>query len=145
MKIRFKKLSSNAKLPVKGSQAAACYDVHVSDISFDHNTNTAIIKMGFSTEIPRGWKGVLVPRSSFTKSGWVMPNSPGIIDEDYRGEWMMRIAPMCGRLDENPLPFTIGDRCAQIYFEKVNDVEFEEVDALTDTQRGEGGFGSTGL
>lgn len=74
-----------------------------------------------------------------------MANSPGIVDSDYRGEWMMRISPLNGRLDENGLPFTIGERCCQIYFEKMDDVEMVEVvEELSDTVRNTGGFGSTG-
>lgn len=144
-KIKWKKLSSNVKLPVKGSEGAACYDAYARDITFDHGTNSAIIHLGFATEIPKGWKGVIVPRSSFTKSGWIMANSPGIVDSDYRGEWMMRISPLNGRLDDNGLPFTIGERCCQIYFEKMDDVEMVEVvEELSDTVRNTGGFGSTG-
>lgn len=144
LKIQFKKLYNSTKLPVKGSLHAACYDAHAANISFDKN-NSVVIGLGFATKIPDGYKGVIVPRSGFTKTNWVMNNGIGIIDSDYRGEWMMKIKPIDGRIYETPLPFTIGDRCCQIYFEKVLDVEFVEVDELEATERGTGGFGSTGL
>ncbi len=67
----------------------------------------------------------------------------GIIDADYRGEWMM-VLRTTGSVIYDALPFEIGERCGQIYFEKVGDIEMEEVDELSDTARGTGGFGSTG-
>ena len=57
----------------------------------------------------------------------------------------MKVKPIEGDLSSNPLPFAVGDRCCQVYFEKVLDIEFDEVDSLDETQRGQGGFGSTGL
>lgn len=144
LKVKFKKMVSNVKLPVKGSSHAACYDVFANSITFDNNGN-AVVGLGFKTEIPNGYKGVIVPRSGFTKHKWVMSNSPAQIDSDYRGEWMIKIKPISGHLSDESLPFGVGDRCAQIYFEQVLDVQFEEVDELSDTQRSEGGFGSTGV
>ena len=144
LKVKFKKLNSNVKLPVKGSSHAACYDVFAHSITFDSHGN-AVIGFGFKTEIPNGYKGVIVPRSGFTKHKWLMNNSLGVIDSDYRGEWMMKIKPFDQPISESFLPFGVGDRCAQIYFEKVLDVQFEEVDELSDSDRGGGGFGSTGV
>lgn len=143
LKIKFKKTNeATSKLPVKGSLHAACYDVQASQITFE-SPNKLVVKLGFSTEIPVGYKGVIVPRSSLSKTNWVMANSIGIIDADYRGEWMM-VLRCLGEVSVGPLPFGVGDRCAQIYFEKITDVEFEEVDELSDTHRASGGFGSTG-
>jgi len=144
LKVKFKKMMANVKLPVKGSSHAACYDVFAHSITFDLNGN-AVIGFGFKTEIPVGYKGVIVPRSGFTKTKWVMNNNMGVIDSDYRGEWMMKIKPFDNAISESFLPFGVGDRCAQIYFEKVLDVEFEEVEELGTTDRNEGGFGSTGV
>jgi dUTP pyrophosphatase len=144
LKVKFKKLNSNVKLPVKGSSHAACYDVFAHSITFD-NSGNAVISFGFKTEIPDGYKGIIVPRSGFTKHSWLMANSPAQIDSDYRGEWMMKIKPFDKPISESFLPFGVGDRCAQIYFEKVLDVQFEEVDELSDTDRGDGGFGSSGV
>lgn len=144
LKIQFKKLSSTTKLPIKGSLHAACYDAYVNSITFEKN-ETVVIGLGFATSIPKGYKGVIVPRSGFTKVPWVMNNGIGKIDSDYRGEWMMKIKPLQGKLEDNSLPFTIGDRCCQIYFDKVIDIEFEETFSLDETDRGSGGFGSSGL
>ena len=104
-----------------------------------------VIGLGFKTEIPRGYRGVLIPRSNLTKHPWMMNNSMGIIDADYRGEWKMILTPLNGDLITNALPYGTGDRVGQIYFEAVTPVEFIEVDELSETERGTGGFGSTGL
>ena len=72
-----------------------------------------------------------------------MSNSIGVIDADYRGEWMV-VFKCLGEMIYHPLPYGVGDRCAQIYFEKIEPFEIEEVEDLSDTERGEGGFGSTG-
>jgi dUTP pyrophosphatase len=142
LKVKFKKLSDSTKLPYKGSLNAACYDVYAHSITF--KDGKAVYGLGFSTEIPVGYRGVIVPRSNLSKHQWVLGNSMGIIDADYRGEWMVVFSPLKD-LSESALPYGVGDRCAQIYFEPVLDVEFVETDELSDTTRGEGGFGSTGF
>ena len=141
LKIKFKKKDEQSKLPIKGSLNAACYDVYAHSFTFKQ-PNKIVIGLGFSTEIPPGFKGVLVPRSSISNTDWMLANSMGIIDADYRGEWMMVLKSNGGVYSS--LPCAIGERCGQIYFEKINDIEIEEVDELSDTTRGEGGFGSTG-
>jgi dUTP pyrophosphatase len=142
LKVRFKKKDESSKLPVKGSLNAACYDVYAHSIKVER-PDKIIVGLGFMTEIPPGFKGTLVPRSSISKTNWFLANSMGIIDADYRGEWMM-VLRTTGSVIYDALPFEIGERCGQIYFEKVGDIEMEEVDELSDTARGTGGFGSTG-
>lgn len=141
LKIKFKKLADDVKLPVMGSLHAACFDVHAHRILFESN-GKVVVKLGFATEIPVGYKGVIVPRSNLTKHFWVLNNSIGVIDADYRGEWMCVFTPL-NIMSE--FPYNLGDRVAQIYFEKIEAVEFEEVDDLSNSERGIGGFGSTGV
>jgi dUTP pyrophosphatase len=143
LKVKFKKISGNTILPFKGSVDAACFDVYAHSITFENNK--MVIGLGFKTEIPRGYKGILMPRSNLTKHPWMMNNSMGIIDADYRGEWKMILTPMNGDLVTNALPYGTGERVGQIYFEAVTPVEFIEVEDLSETERGTGGFGSTGL
>jgi len=144
MKVKFKKLNANCKLPIKGSLHAACYDVYASSISFKEGR--IVYGLGFATEIPVGYKGIIVPRSNLTKHRWTMNNNLGVIDSDYRGEWMLSLSPFEGSIvDAGPLPYSVGERVAQIYFEKILDFEFEEVGSLEDSERGTGGFGSTGV
>lgn len=142
LKIKFKKKDARSKLPVKGSLHAACYDVFAHSIKVER-PNKMIIGLGFSTEIPVGYKGIVIPRSSISKTNWVLANSMGVIDADYRGEWMM-VFRCLGEMIYQPLPFSLDERCGQLYFEKIQDFEIEETDELSDTERGEGGFGSTG-
>ena len=146
LKVKFKKINADAKLPVKGSLEAACYDVYAHSIT---ETNGKVkVGLGFKTEIPKGYKGIIVPRSNLTKHYWVLNHSFGVVDSDYRGEWMAIFTSIYGApfLNEyQPFPYKIGERVAQIYFEKVVDVEFEEVEHLDSSERGEGGFGSTGV
>jgi dUTP pyrophosphatase len=141
-KIRFKKKDEQAKLPVRGSLDAACFDVFAHSVKIER-PNKMIIGLGFSTEIPVGYKGVIVPRSSLSKTDWILANSIGIIDADYRGEWMM-VFKCLGEMIYQPLPYGVGERCGQLYFEPVQGFYMEEVDGLSETERGEGGFGSTG-
>lgn len=142
LKVKFKKLHADTKLPVKGSLDAACYDVYAHSAERDYE-GLLTYKLGFSTEIPEGWMAVIVPRSNLSKQKWMLGNSLGIIDSDYRGEWMIKFRAIGHTY--GPAPYKVGDRVAQIYFQKVVDVEFEEVDELSDTERGSGGFGSTGI
>ena len=140
--VNFKKLTADAQLPVKGSEHAACYDVYATSITANGD-GIATYGLGFATEIPYGWRGVIVPRSNISKHPWVLANSVGIVDSDYRGEWMVKFK--CVSDEVKALPYAVGDRVAQIFFEKNVHVAFAEVEHLEESVRGEGGFGSTGI
>jgi dUTP pyrophosphatase len=153
MNIKFKKKDEHSKLPIKGSLHAAASDAYAHTIT-TREDGKIVVGLGFSTEIPAGFKGIIVPRSNLTKYNWMLNNSFGVIDSDYRGEWMAVFTPILSTIDDgeflekviNPIfPYTIGDRVCQIFFDIVLDVEIEETDELSDTDRGEGGFGSTGI
>lgn len=143
IKIKFKKLYPNSKLPVKGSEEAACYDVYAHSVVVE-SSQLITYKLGFSTEIPRGYKAILIARSNLSKTPWVVANSIGIIDSDYRGEWMIKMRSVSGNLYE-PIPYSEGDRVGQMYLQKILEFEIEETDELQESKRGEGGFGSTGI
>lgn len=146
LKVKFKKLQSSVKLPVKGSSHAACFDVYAHSITYDDkHPRKRTVGLGFATEIPEGYCGVIVPRSNLTKFYWIMNNSIGIIDSDYRGEWKAIFTNITDNAWLYPFPYEQGERIGQIYFRKVEDVIFEEVDDLDESDRGSGGFGSTGL
>lgn len=153
MKIKIKAESKNFIMPKKAHSTDACYDVFASEIETKVNesgTETVVVKLGFSTEIPEGYKGVLVPRSSLTNTTWIMQNSPGQIDAGYLGIWQMRFKQLLCFDNETKtvfkqtFPYKVGERVGQIYFEKVLDVELEESIELEESARGKGGFGSTG-
>ena len=143
LQVKFKKISDNTIVPSRGSLDAACYDVYAHSITSDNGK--IVVGLGFKTEIPVGYKAVLVPRSNLTKHHWVMNNSIGIIDSDYRGEWMCVFTPIQIGSIVPDFPYAVGDRVAQFYLDEVYNIAFLEVTALSDTNRGEGGFGSTGL
>jgi len=148
--IKFKKLRENAKLPTKGTEYAGAYDVYASEI-IQESSNYYRVKLGFATEIPNGYRVTISPRSGFTKENWYVPNSPCIVDSDYRGEWEVRFRAIpikaldiIGVLVYDKFPYQVGDRIAQIKLEEILEMEFEEVDNLEDTERAGGAWGSTG-
>lgn len=158
--VKFKKLHPKAEIPKFATDGAACMDLVATEIEVFGNENKwAIIKLGFATKIPEGYKACFSPRSSFTHKNWIMSNSPAQIDSDYVGEWMIKMEAVpidvtvdggdygssyYDKLVFNDFPYKKGDRVAQCWLEKVIDFKFEEVDELSDTGRGSGGFGSTG-
>jgi dUTP pyrophosphatase len=153
MKIKFKKKDEHSRLPIKGSLHAAASDAYAHTIT-TREDGKVVVGLGFSTEIPVGFKGIIVPRSNLTKYNWMLNNSFGVIDSDYRGEWMAIFTPILSTIDDGgflekmikpTFPYSVGDRVCQIFFDIVLDVELEEADELSSTERGEGGFGSTGV
>lgn len=102
---------------------------------------SALIKTGLFLEIPKGYEAQVRPRSGLAlKNGITVLNSPGTIDADYRGE----IGVILINHSNEDFHIYRGDRIAQLVFNKVEQAEWEEVDSLEETERGEGGFGSTG-
>ncbi|MGI9666787.1 MAG: dUTP diphosphatase [Acidimicrobiia bacterium] len=102
----------------------------------------ALVSAGFSMAIPDGFAGLVLPRSGLAiRSGVTVLNAPGLIDAGYRGEVKVVL------INHSDVDFevAIGDRIAQLVIVAVNQPEYVEVDTLTDTSRGEGGFGSTGV
>lgn len=157
--IKIKPEADNFKQPVKGTKQAACYDAYASRIEYRED-GLVICYLGFSTEIPEGWEGNVLPRSNISNYSWVIPNSPGVIDSDYRNEWQCRFRPIPylkdipNKIDPNIIekqfvvnefPYKVGERVCQIRFRKVDEVTFELVDETSESERGMGGFGHTGL
>lgn len=151
IRVNIKKEHENYIEPKKAHNTDACFDVYIAEIE-RISKGLVVVNLGFSTEIPEGWKGVIVPRSSLTKTNWIIQNSPAQIDSDYRGVWMlkMRCLPnyitnqISPQLFYENFPFKVGERVGQIYFEKVNDVVLLPVEETSETVRGSGSFGSTG-
>jgi len=141
--IKIKPTHDNFKHPVKGSEHAACWDVYAADIK-KTDYDLYEIDLGFATEIPVGYKGRITPRSSITKHRLIMGNSPATIDSDYRGNWKIKFRFLPSLFDQE-FPYEIGDRVAQVYFEKEVGFQWDLVNILSDTDRGSGGFGSSGI
>ena len=145
MQIRIKKLRDGARLPHRGSEFAAGYDLYAAPESGAPVTiaphTTAMIGTGLAVAIPAGYFGGVFARSGLAaKQGLRPANCVGVIDADYRGECTVALH---NDTDE-PRIVAPGDRIAQLVVLPFLAAEFEETDALTETARGAGGFGSTG-
>jgi len=142
MKVKVKKLHPNAVIPKYATDGAACFDLQTveSEPSMFAGSST-VFRTGLSFEIPAGYVMMVYSRSGHGfKNGIRLANCVGVIDSDYRGEVMVKL-----HQDGNGLvPFAAGDRIAQAMIIPVHRVELEEADTLSETERGEGGFGSTG-
>lgn len=141
--MNIKPLHSNFQLPTKGTAGAGAYDLYMPEggCIYKGEAEGVMVGLGFAAEVPYGHVAVLLPRSGTgAKFGVALNNTAGIIDSDYRGEWMVSI-----RLhNDNPFKWNAGDRLFQMLIVPVADVTLNQVDALNDTSRGAGGFGSSG-
>lgn len=142
-KVRFQKLDDRAVQPQYGSAYAAGADLYaVLDAPLTLAAGeTALVHTGLAVEIPAGFVGLVCARSGLaTKRGLAPANKVGVIDADYRGEIMVALH------NHGTLPQTIehGERMAQLLLMPYLTAVYEEAESLTDTDRGAGGFGSTG-
>ncbi|KUL29824.1 dUTP diphosphatase [Chlorobium limicola] len=144
IKVKIVRVNKKAHLPVyatahaAGMDVAACLDEPVLLEPF----STALIPSGFAIELPEGYEAQLRPRSGLALKHLIsLPNSPATIDADYRGEVKVIL------VNYGKESFTVahGDRIAQMVVARVERVEFEEAEELSFSQRGDGGFGHTGI
>jgi dUTP pyrophosphatase len=142
MKIKLKKLHKDAVIPTYATDGSAAVDLYaIEDVSW-RNMETKCIRSGWVMEIPKGWYAEIRPRSGISiKNSLIIPNSPCTIDSDYRGE-VVTYMKLIFTLNFN---IRKGDRYAQMMIKKVIPIEFEEAEELSKTDRGTGGFGSTGV
>jgi len=138
MKVKIKKLSEKAVIPKYAKSGDAGMDL--TAVWQKKELDLITYGTGLSIEIPEGFVGLLFPRSSVYKTKMFLTNCVGVIDSGYRGEIMMKFEMM----DSNTM-YKIGDRIGQIIILPYPQVEFEEVKELSGTNRGSGGFGSTGV
>ena len=143
MKIEIKKLRENAVIPTRGSNQAAGYDLYASideAVTIKPHT-TEKIGTGLAIAVPDGYFGAIFARSGLaTKQGLRPANCVGVADSDYRGEY---IVALHNDTDTQQV-VSPGDRIAQLVVMPYLAVEFEEKEELSETDRGTGGFGSTG-
>ena len=139
MKVGYKKLTEKAQLPSKATDGAAAYDLYAVENVYIPHGETAVVNTGIAMEIPEGWKGEIYSRSGLASKGIFVANSPGKIDSDYRGE----IKVILHNTRREIVGIHAGDRIAQFEVNPIHTIEWEE-SVLTDTDRGEGGLGSTG-
>lgn len=142
-RVRFRRLASNPDLPLpeRATPHAAGYDVRSAEAVLLQPGEIRLVATGLEMELPEGMECQVRPRSGLAlKHGLTLPNSPGTIDPDYRGE--LRV--IMQNLGSEAVTLARGERIAQLVFARFEAPEVVEAEALSDTQRGDGGFGSTG-
>lgn len=149
MQVKVKKLHPDAIMPKYATDGSACFDLHVCDegmgttLLSDPGVVAYTFRTGLAFDIPQGHVMLVFSRSGHGfKNGVRLANCVGVIDSDYRGEVCVRLA---ADHDNNSLLVLDGDRIAQAMIIPIPSVELVEADSLTDTERGAGGFGSTGV
>lgn len=143
MDVRFKRLNDLAKIPTRGSKFSAGYDLYAAT---DHDIqvpphSTVMIGTGLAMELPVGWFGAIFARSGIaTKRGLRPANCVGVVDADFRNEVLVAL-----HNDSNEtMTVQARERIAQLVILPYQDIDFKEVNKLSNTDRGMGGFGSTG-
>ena len=139
LKINLMKLHPEAKLPSYAHPTDGAMDLYVTRTWTE--PGMWCCGTGLGMEIPEGHVGLVFPRSSISKTGLWQRNAVGVIDSSYRGEITVKF----GTYGEDILAYNVGERCGQIMIIPRPQVQFVEVDCLTSTERGSGGYGSTGV
>lgn len=141
VQVKFKKLTESAVVPQYKSAEAAGMDLCADESVVVYRDNIKLIKTGIAIELPQGYEAQVRPRSGLAlKHGITVLNSPGTVDSDYRGD----ISVMLINLGTEVFHVERGDRIAQLIITPVSKAEMIEVKELGSSERGEGGFGSTG-
>lgn len=158
MQIKVKLLTDSASLPLKAHPSDAGYDLYATSRTFDKDGN-AVYGTGIAMEIPKGYVGLIFPRSSISKYDVSLSNAVGVIDSGYRGEIILKFRPAPGYRNDfmaeedsdhythiriGRLLYNIGERIGQLIILPIPQIEFETVSALSPSERGEGGYGSSG-
>ena len=141
-KLKIKCIDKDLPLPKYQSEGASGMDLYVAEDTYVAHDCTVLVPTGVAVEIPEGMEGQVRPRSSMVKDGLMVANSPGTIDADYRGEIGVLIRNQ--RKDAHTIQLFRGQRVAQLVICPIIKCTLEEVDELSETVRGSGGFGSTG-
>lgn len=140
MRTYIKKLHPNAVIPTYAKQGDAGMDLVATEI-INEEVFQITYGIGLAMEIPEGFVGLIFPRSSIRKTDLSLTNCVGVIDSGYRGELQATFRKERGVVSKK---YEVGDRIAQIMIIPHPDVTFIETDELSSSERGEGGFGSTG-
>lgn len=143
MNVKIKKLNKDAVIPTRGSEKAAGWDLSTYDGPYDIAPHSTVkVGTGLAMTPPIGYFGAIFARSGMaTKKGLRPANCVGVCDEDYTGEYIVAIH----NDSDEWMRIEKGERIAQLVFLPYLNVDFEEVDSLEETKRGDGGFGSTGV
>lgn len=143
VKIKIKKLVKESVIPKYAKNGDGAMDLTATSKWYDDNGNVCF-GTGLAFEIPQGYVGLLFPRSSNAKKDLLLSNSVGVLDSGYRGEVMFKFKPSLNSEYRIVTDYEIGDRIGQLIIIPYPQIEFEEVYDLSDSERGKGGYGSTG-
>ena len=141
MKVNIKKLRPDAVIPKYAKSGDAGMDLTATSMEFDHERKIVTYGTGLALEIPFWHVGLIYPRSSIYKKSLVLANHVGVIDSGYRGEIIFKFRVTN---DDWQDIYDVGDRIGQLIIVPYPRIDFEEVDKLIPTERGKGGYGSTG-
>jgi dUTP pyrophosphatase len=142
MSLRVRRLDERALLPTRAHDGDAGLDLYASEEAVLEPGERAAVRTGIAVEIPDGQAGLVLPRSGLAaRHGIALVNAPGLIDAGYRGEIRVLLLNT-----DRGTAFTVarGDRIAQLVLVRVESAEIVEVEALASSERGAGGFGSSG-
>lgn len=143
--VKIKKLVDNAVIPSYAHPGDAGMDITATSVEYDSKNDCFMYHTGLAFEVPKGYVMLIFPRSSNRKTNYYLTNHVGVLDSGYRGELMM--AYKCRdreHYDRTIPPYAVGDRIGQIMILPYPLIRFIESDELSETERGTGGFGSTG-
>lgn len=150
MDIKIKKLRKDAVVPHYAKDGDAGMDLTAVDVEYDEKIDCYIYHTGIAVEVPKGYVGLLFARSSNRKTDGYLPNHVGVLDSGYRGEiiysYKLRDRMQGSKMSkwQEYLPYKIGDRIGQIIILPYPNIKFIVSDKLSETERGNRGFGSTG-
>lgn len=162
LKVKIKKLNEDAVIPTYSKDGDAGMDLVATSKSFDTDGNV-VYGTGLAFEIPKGFVGLVFPRSSNAKKQLLLSNSVGVIDSGYRGEVMLKFKSSASSfslktlfklifnqdakttlINNYKISYNVGERIGQIIILPYPQIKFEEAEELSETERGKGGYGSTG-
>lgn len=139
--MNIKPLHANFRMPVKATERSGAHDLFMPEDGMTFGAQSPKVSLGFAAEVPPGHAALLLPRSGVGANfGLELNNTCGVIDEDYRGEWMVALRTK----DGEAYRWKAGDRLIQVLIVPVAQVTFNLVEELTTTERGTGGFGHSG-
>lgn len=139
MIVKIKRFHKDAVIPKYAKEGDAGMDLVAVSEEWNEENSMVTYDTGLGFEIPKGYVGLVFPRSSISKTSLVLSNAVGVIDSGYRGSVTFKY-----RYPEEGMVYDIGDRIGQIIIIPIPEIKFEEVEELSDTERGTGGYGSTG-
>ena len=143
LEVKIKKLHKDSVIPTYAKSGDAGMDLTAISKSYDEHGNV-VYGIGLAFEIPKGYVGLLFPRSSNTKKDLILGNSVGVLDSGYRGEVVLKFKAALKDQHRMKEIYEIGDCIGQIIILPYPQVQFNVVDELSSTERGTGGFGSSG-